>query len=107
MGMVLCASAAWSQSKPTEYEVKAAFLLNFARFVEWPEQTPQDTLRICIVGEDRFGAAFAAVTAQSKSQQPVLVHVLDGETDLRLCHILFVSGSENRRLASILNTDGL
>jgi hypothetical protein len=106
MGMVLCASAAWGQSKPTEYEVKAAFLFNFARFVEWPEQTPQDTLHICIVGEDRFGAAFAAVTAQSKSQQPILVHVFDGDTDLPLCHILFVSGSEKRRLASILKRAG-
>lgn len=42
---------------PSEFEVKAAFLLNFAKFVDWPEDRLQADapIRICIVGDDPFG----------------------------------------------------
>jgi hypothetical protein len=44
--------------EPPEYAVKAAFLLNFARFVEWPREAfsgPDSSLTICILGDDPFG----------------------------------------------------
>ena len=50
--------AAVSAAAPTEYRLKAAFLLNFAKFVEWPAsefKNPQSPLSICIVGDDPFG----------------------------------------------------
>src|SRR5579883_1484108 len=45
---------------PTEYDVKAAFLLNFTKFIEWPEsafESASAPFRICIAGEDPFGDA--------------------------------------------------
>src|SRR4051812_10850373 len=45
-------------SPPREYQVKAAFLYNFARFTEWPGGTfakPKDPLTICVLGQDPFG----------------------------------------------------
>ncbi len=40
-----------------EYQVKAAFLYNFAKFVEWPAETggAPGALTICILGRDPFG----------------------------------------------------
>ena len=43
---------------PTEYQLKAVFLMNFAKFVEWPTtafRSAQSALTICVLGEDPFG----------------------------------------------------
>src|ERR1700722_2798032 len=56
--LVLAASSGAASAPPREYEVKAAFLYNFARFVEWPSGTfssPKDPLIICVLGQDPFG----------------------------------------------------
>jgi len=42
--------------RPSEYEVKAAFLYNFAKFVKWPEDEPMGpTFVIAVLGKDPFG----------------------------------------------------
>jgi hypothetical protein len=59
LSFVLFASASPAQS-PTENQVKAAFLLNFTKFVDWPPGAFADTsspLTICIFGDDPFGNA--------------------------------------------------
>jgi len=51
---------------PTEFEVKAAFLYNFARFVEWPAETGHDPgtpFVIAILGHDPFGAVLDETVA--------------------------------------------
>jgi hypothetical protein len=60
--MAVLLAAAWSNAvtaaAPSEYQLKAAFLLNFAKFIEWPETaflSSQSALLICVVGEDPFG----------------------------------------------------
>jgi len=49
----------WAQgNSPSEYQIKAAFLLNFAKFVDWPPNSfagPESPFLICVVGEDPFG----------------------------------------------------
>ena len=49
---------------PTEYQVKAAFLYNFAKFVEWPAapNEQKDPLAICVLGQDPFDGALERVT---------------------------------------------
>jgi hypothetical protein len=66
--LIFCARPAEPQT-PLEYQVKAAFLLNFTKFIEWPpsESSGLDTaFGICIVGDDPFG--------------PALDQMLEGET---------------------------
>src|SRR5271157_5811294 len=56
-GSLILASRALPQTA-LEYEVKAAFLLNFAKFVEWPSSAFADSdspIAICILGKDPFG----------------------------------------------------
>src|ERR1700722_10108529 len=46
------------QSKPAEYQVKAVYLYNFSKFVEWPATAEkQNSFAICILGHDPFGPA--------------------------------------------------
>jgi len=92
---------------PSEYEVKAALLLNFARFTEWPESafaSPNAPLVIGVVGRDPFGPLlekiFSNKTVGSRSIQ---VKRLSVEQDLKQCHLLFVPASEKRRQRDLLS----
>lgn len=77
-----------------EYNVKAAFLYSFGRYVEWPSgvfQNSEAPFVIGVLGEDPFGGALDRI-AQSKriQQRPIVVHRMTSMDDYRPCHILFV-----------------
>jgi uncharacterized protein DUF4154 len=101
---LLLATAAHGQ-RVEEYRVKAAFLLNFARFVEWPPQvfkSSADPISICVVGQNLFGNALDnAVIGKTVEGRTFLVRQLSGSQPLAGCQILFVSSSERNRLQSI------
>jgi len=88
-----------------ENEVKAAFLYNFARFVDWPADTfrsPRDPIRICILGEDPFGSTLRdLLSGKSLAGRSFAVSDIS-DTDASGCQILFVAASERKRLKSIL-----
>lgn len=87
--------------------VKVAFLFNFARFTDWPArafQAPMTPLRFCVLGEDPFGAPFDAIANKEVRGRPVTVDRVAAAGDAARCHVLYVSGSENRRLAEILES---
>ena len=88
-----------------EYEVKAAYLLNFARFVEWrPETLPAGApLQIGVVGKHAFGPALETVLrGKSANGHPILLRQLQREDHLAGLHILFISASEESHLDQIL-----
>jgi hypothetical protein len=91
-----------------EYQDKAAFLYNFAKFVDWPSDslTPSaDALILGVVGEDPFGMileqTFAGKTVHDKK---LIVRRFQRIQDVGECHILFISSSENSHLDDILKT---
>ena len=88
---------------PHEYAVKAAFLYNFARFVEWPDDARvSPSFRICIVGDDPFGTALDdAVRGKKVHHRPVEVTHPDSD-DLAGCHIVFVPSSEKATVPRLL-----
>ena len=93
----------------SEYEVKAAYLYNFARFVEWPAATagpPPKALTICILGQDPFGDAFTSIAGKEVRGRTITVaRRLNGACP-DSCDILFISASERRRLSQILDQLG-
>jgi hypothetical protein len=92
-----------SASTPTEYEVKAAFLLNFARFVEWPGESRQGPIRLCIVGRDPFGASLDQIVGgRLVNGRAIEIYRGPSPAGLKRCHIVFVSNSENARLSQVL-----
>ncbi len=103
------AGPAAGQSPPLasdEYAIKAAFLYNFAKFVEWPNgvfAAAEAPLALCVLGADPFGGELDMVV-QGKTAQghPVVVRRLDGLGAVARCHILFVSSSEQERFAEVL-----
>src|SRR5205809_716880 len=60
LGLATVVGAAAAAKSPTEHQVKAAFLYNFANFVEWPVAAlgpPGSPLKVCVLGADPFGGA--------------------------------------------------
>ena len=88
-----------------EYELKAAFLYNFAKFVEWPAGTFSDDgapIIVAVVGDDPFKGSLDSVGGKSANGRQVVVRRLNVGQDLRSCQVLFVSSSERKRLAQIM-----
>ena len=101
----LSARSARAQPAADEYQVKAAYLLNFARFVEWPAAVlpASAPLDIGIVGDDPFGVALEEVLrGKSANGHPIRLRHLHWNDVLTSCQIIFVSTSEEGHLPQIL-----
>lgn len=92
--------------RPTEYQVKAAFLYNFAKFVQWPADAfggPSAPLVICIAGEDPFGNYLTRIVAgKTINGRRLIVEGRPETADFRSCHIVFADVAEKKHLPQIL-----
>jgi hypothetical protein len=93
---------------PTEYQVKAALLFNFAKFVDWPASAfagPEAPFVIGMVGEDPFGPALEeTLRNKNVNGRAIRIEHLGPGQDLKSCHLLFVCASERKRLAALLGS---
>jgi hypothetical protein len=103
---LLTPSSGYAQDSLSEYQVKAAYLFNFLKFVQWPEDAFQDPLApivIGIVGDDPFGEALPQVVVGKTVQgRDLVIRKYHAGEDLRGCHVLFISASEEKRLPQLL-----
>ena len=90
-----------------EYALKAAFLYNFAKFVEWPAQTfrtPREPFDICVLGQNPFGSALDdIVRGKTVGERSMEVRQIGAVQEARQCQILFVSSSERKRLSALFD----
>jgi hypothetical protein len=103
-GSLTPASSEAQPREPTEYEVKAAFLYNFAKYVQWP---PPDrpTFVIGVFGRDPFGRVLDDVMRGQKVHgRPVVVQRFTRLEAVTGCDLLFVSSSERdfRRIIAFM-----
>jgi hypothetical protein len=84
-----------------EYQVKAAFLYNFAKFVEWPGsafKSANEPVTICVLGRNPFGNTLEdAVAGKVVEGRTFAVRQISGMQGAGGCRILFVSGSERKQ----------
>lgn len=88
-----------------EYALKAAFLFNFAKFVEWPKKAFLDEstpIVFCVLGEDPFGTALDPVKGRTVRGRKTVIRRSVKPDELTTCHICFVSKSEEEHLPGIL-----
>jgi hypothetical protein len=75
-----------------EYRVKAAYLLNFTRYVEWTEFGADNALTICVLGTDPFGRILDATLAGRTAQgRPLEVRRVQTAAQAGGCEVVFVS----------------
>lgn len=91
---------------PDEYRVKAAFILNFARFVEWPADAYSESgiLVVGIVGDNPFGGSLDQLNGNTVNGRRISIRRFKAGDYLRGCQILFVGSSERNRLSKILDS---
>jgi hypothetical protein len=98
------------QAKPGEYQVKAAYLYNFSRFIEWPPLPAADKdepFAICVLGKDPFGSVLdATLSGEGIAGQRLVARHLSKPQDALACRILFVGASEEDHLKEILTVLG-
>ncbi len=104
---VACAPLTEAEAQTaSEYQVKAAFLYNFAKFVEWSPEAFSDSgapLVVGIIGDDPFGSAIdQTIDGKTVNGRRLMIRRLKWGQNLRDCHVLFVSSSERQRLSQIL-----
>jgi hypothetical protein len=89
-----------------EYRNKANFLATFPSFIDWPEgafEKAGSPFVICVVGDFQFGTSLAERTRSTSAHgRRVEVRWVHKDPELRVCHLLFVSHSEFKRYAKIL-----
>jgi|HubBroStandDraft_6_1064221.scaffolds.fasta_scaffold113561_3 hypothetical protein len=110
LGVVTLLLGGTQAQSPTagEYQIKAAFLYNFAKFVEWPASGFLDAsapLKICVLGQDPFGQSLRDITnGKTVSGRKLEINQVVDLERARSCHILFIASSEKTQLKQILES---
>lgn len=104
--LVVCAAVVFTQAptlgasrvaeQPLENEVKAVFLYNFAKYVDWPSATQGSsaTIRLCVPANPAFLALVReAVRDEIVNGRPLIAVGLDGLDSARECDILYVGNA--------------
>jgi len=79
-----------------EYSVKAAYLYNFAKFVEWPGDS--QTLDVCVLGKNPFGDALRVLEQEVAGKRKLQVFTNVTPKRLLGCHMVFISDSQQMRM---------
>jgi len=89
-----------------EYQVKAAFIFNFAKFVEWPSDAFGEggALVVGLIGDDPFGGSLDRLSGNTANGRTLRIKRFHWGDDLRACQVLFISASEERHLNKIMES---
>ena len=91
-----------------EYPVKAAFLYNFARFIEWPAEAfpnEKSPIALCVFRHDPFGSVLDEVLhGKSINNRELQARRVNELPELKTCQVIFISGEEDKHLPEVLNS---
>jgi hypothetical protein len=94
-----------SETSVSEYSLKAAFIYNFSKFVEWPDSAFRGKKEFCIatLGRSPLDRELAALSGKSVQGHPIVFRKLSSLDDVAQCQVLFISRSELNRLEGVLD----
>jgi hypothetical protein len=107
----VCLGLALSAQTALEFQVKAAFLLNFTKFAEWPESAfegRESPLTICVypAAADPFGHALEEIVQnETVNRRPVMVRKLDEPPVAKTCQLVYFDSAE-RNITEVLHKLG-
>lgn len=96
-----------ARSGTDEAEIKAAFVYNFAKFVEWPAEAfsrPDAPLALCISGHDAVEAGLRHLEGREAQGRRLQVRQVDTPEEIAGCHVLFVAGPETPQQGQLLQS---
>lgn len=95
----------FAAESPTEYQVKAAYIYNFAKFINWPESTFHDAkapLVIGVLGTNYFNGALTPLSAKRVRNRGIEIKYFKTLAEVKNCHLLYISKSEEQNRSRIL-----
>jgi YfiR/HmsC-like len=105
--LLFCAAAAEVQHAD-EDRVKAAYLYNFAKFVEWPAASfsaPDNPTIICSIGDERLAEVLQqTVRGKQPKGRPVEARQVSSEEQFKSCHILLITFRDRAHISQILRS---
>jgi hypothetical protein len=109
--LLITAPTPAQSSGPSEYQLKAAFLFNFVKFIDWPDQSfasPQAPFSVCVIGQDPFGPALDdSLAGKTVGAHAVQVNRFPNPrslADAQHCQIAFISTSERDHLHEVIDS---
>jgi hypothetical protein len=107
IALVMASSAPAAGQAATGADVKAAFLYNFAKFVEWPAGAEPPAFVIGVLGNDAIADSLTEfVKGKLHQGRPLSVRRLGSKHDLTNVHVLFIGASESASLPELLKRLG-
>lgn len=98
---ITCSLCLQAQTRPSEYQVKAAYLYNFGKFVNWPGDHNFSDFNVCVLGTDPFGPTLDRIISNATiNGKKVLAKRIAKPQDAAECRIVFLGSSEASRLPS-------
>lgn len=99
-----CAQAHDDVSK--EYQLKAAYLLNFARFIYWPEEafkTAEKKFNICVLGGSPFGGSLDKLSSKKIQNKKIKLRYEKTIDEVKSCHIVYFGETEKEEYESVIS----
>jgi hypothetical protein len=87
--LALLGLAAGTTSAAEESAMKAAYVLNFAKFIQWPDE-PRARLRLCVLGNDPQGKAFDSMIGKVVRDMPIAIRRGVSLQEIPQCDLVFV-----------------
>ena len=115
MLIMLLHTANAESEQDSEYNVKAAFVYNFIKFIDWPENklSDENTIGIGIIGENPFGEAFDPIENKQIRNKKIVIKLFKSLEEskltskqvdnIRKCYVLFVCKSEKKQFKKIID----
>lgn len=100
LGVAMSATAG-----PDEAEIKAAFVYNFAKFVEWPPASfsrPDAGLDLCINGHDNVEAELRQLEGREAQGRRLHLRAVNTVAELDGCHVLYVARGDSGAQGALL-----
>lgn len=100
--LILGQSIAWCQTREEEYNLKAAFVYNFTRYINWP-YTPEDEFIIGIIGTSPIYEPLLEIArTKTVNDKKIVIKTFNKPEDISFCNILYISKNSSIPLYSIL-----
>ena len=97
---IVVSAQSFAASESNEYNIKAMFVLNFMKYVEWPSESISDTFKIGVVGESNIYQALQSLVANRKENAKIQIYKVNTDVNQEY-QILIITRSENNRIESL------
>lgn len=95
----------FAQSASIEGKIKAAFVFNFIKFVDWPETAFASTeapIKLCVWGDNALDGALDTLRTKTAKKRPIQLLYIRNQSEVRGCHVLFATNVDRQSLITLV-----